>query len=107
MGIINKNYEFYKTPEYQDWFEKETYKSQAQIADRLSKIKLNGYFGDHKFLTDAIWELKWVNGRRLYYAYLAEINIILLLGGNKNGQSKDITRAKKIFKKYIENEDKK
>lgn len=107
MGIIKRKYVFYKTPEYQDWLEDETYKSQVQIADRLAKIQLDGYFGDHKFLCESIWELKWVNGRRLYYAYLPEINIVLLLGGNKNGQSKDITRAKKIFKKYIEYENKK
>jgi putative addiction module killer protein len=97
--MITKKYKFYKTDEYQEWLEQETYKSQTQIAERLLKIELEGYFGTHKYLSDNIWELKWVNGRRLYYAYFAEINIILLLGGNKNGQNKDITRAKKIFKK--------
>ncbi len=84
MIMLKKNYKFYKTREYQEWLEDETYKSQVQIADRLSKIQAEGYF-----------------------AYLAEINLVLLLGGNKNGQSKDITQAKKIFKKYIENENKK
>jgi hypothetical protein len=28
----------------------------------------------------------------------------LLLGGNKNGQDKDINQAKKIFKKYYNDE---
>lgn len=105
--IMKKNYKFHKTLEYQDWFETQTYKSQVQILDRLSKIQSEGYFGDHKPLPNEIWELKWLNGRRLYYAYLADIDLVLLLGGNKNGQSKDITKAKKIFKKYIEYEDKK
>jgi putative addiction module killer protein len=100
MVINKKKYIFFKTPEYQTWLEQETYKSQVQIADRLSKIQTESYFGDHKFLKEDVWELKWTNGRRLYYAYLHELNIILLLGGNKNGQSKDITKAKKIFKKY-------
>lgn len=104
---IAKKFKFYKTHEYQEWLEQETYKSQVQIADRLSKIQTEGYFGDHKYLSDNIWELKWINGRRLYYAYFAEINIILLLGGNKNGQNKDITKAKKIFKKQTELADKK
>ena len=101
MTIIKKGYKFFKTPEYQEWTAGETHKSQVQITDRLSKIQLDGYFGDHKSLGDDTWELKWINGRRLYYAYLAELNIVLLLGGNKNGQSKDITKAKKVFKKYI------
>jgi putative addiction module killer protein len=99
-----KNYKFYLTPEYQDWLEKESKKAQVQIETRLSNIILHRHFGDHKFLSDDIWELRWLNGRRLYYAYLAELNIVILLGGNKNGQSKDITKAKKIFKKYNENE---
>ena len=107
MVTLKKNYKFYKTREYQNWLEEETYKSRVQITDRLTKIQTEGYFGDHKPLVGDVWELKWINGRRLYYAYLAEINLVLLLGGNKNGQSKDITKAKKIFKKYIENENKK
>ena len=101
MAII-KNYKFYRSREYLDWLKREPHKVQVQIAERLSKVSLHGHFGDHKFLSDHIWELKWLNGRRLYYAYLAELDIVILLGGNKNGQSKDITKAKKIFKKYSE-----
>ena len=40
---------------------------------------------------------KWGIGRRVYYALIPEKNIILLLGGNKNGQDKDIAKAKKIL----------
>lgn len=107
MATLNKKYTLYRTCEFQDWLDEETLKSQAQIDDRLFKIRDEGYFGDHKYLSTGIWELKWVNGRRLYYAYLAELNLILLLGGNKNGQSKDIAKAKKIFKRHITDENKK
>ena len=93
-------YAIYKTPEYQEWFESQPLKAQVQIEDRLSKIEVEGYFGEHKFLSDGIWELKWKNGRRVYYAYIPEQNILLLFGGNKNGQSKDITQAKKNLRKH-------
>jgi putative addiction module killer protein len=46
-------------------------------------------------------ELRWKNGRRVYYAEIPERNILLLLGGNKNGQDKDIHQAKKLFDKYV------
>jgi len=46
-------------------------------------------------------ELKWKNGRRVYYADIPEKKILLLLGGNKNGQDKDIRQAKKIFNKHV------
>lgn len=105
IKIIPKFYQIYTTVEYEDWFQKETLKSQVQILSRLSKIELEGHFGDYKFLQNSIWELKWINGRRIYYAYQAQLHILLLLGGNKNGQSKDITKAKKIFRKYIEVQD--
>ena len=100
MSLIK--YKIYKTPEYQEWLEEQLAKAQVQIEDRLSKIETDGYFGTHKHLENSLWELKWLNGRRLYYVYIPEKQILLLLGGNKNGQSKDITKAKKIFKKHCD-----
>jgi putative addiction module killer protein len=95
----------FRTPEFIEWFERQTKKSQIQIDDRLSKIQHDEYFGDHRYVgTSAaqVWELKWKNGRRTYYAYLPENSILILLGGIKNAQTKDIEKAKRFFKKYIE-----
>ncbi len=103
--VLKKVYKLYKTPEYGAWLEQQTFKSQVQIADRLSKIELEGHFGNHKFLENNIWELKWENGRRIYYAYISSLDILVLLGGNKNGQNKDITQAKRIYRKNVETED--
>lgn len=50
-------------------------------------------------------ELRWKNGRRVYYAEIPEKQIILLLGGNKNGQDKDIRRAKRIFNKHVSSDE--
>jgi putative addiction module killer protein len=97
---IKKLYTLYITTEYKRWFNDQPKKSQAQIADRLKNIEFDGYFGNHKSLEGAICELKWVNGRRLYYTYLAGPDLLLLLGGNKSDQSKDIAHAKKILQKY-------
>lgn len=88
------------TSEYEKWIQKQSACDKVQIALRLSRIMEDGHFGVHKCLEDNVWELKWGNGWRVYYAYIPEKKILLLLGGNKNGQSKDVTRAKKIYKKY-------
>ena len=61
-------YEIYNTPEYEDWLADQPAKSQVQIRSRISHIQDDGYFGDHKEVTERIWELKWKNGRRVYYA---------------------------------------
>jgi putative addiction module killer protein len=102
---MKMRYTIVKTEEYEDWLAKETMKSRFQIAKRLEKIETEGHFGTiREDLGEGVCELKWVGGRRIYYAHIPEANILLLLGGNKNGQNQDITQAKKILKKYIENE---
>jgi putative addiction module killer protein len=97
-------YQIWRAPEFSNWFESETEKSKVQIDDRLSKIQDEGYFGIHKPVgdDDVVWELKWKNGRRVYYAIIPEKKVLILLGGNKNGQNKDIHKAESLFEKYTE-----
>lgn len=95
-------YKFFKTPEYIEWFEEQQNKAKVQINDRIFRIAEAGHFGICKKVEPDVWELKWANGRRVYYGYLAAYDILLLLGGNKNGQGKDIKQAKKALEKYAE-----
>ncbi len=100
-------YRILQTPEFSEWINNEPPRSQVQINKRLSMIKYEEYFGDHKSISfyekgelkDKVWELRWNDGRRIYYAYIPEKKILLLLGGNKNGQSKDVSKAKTIYLK--------
>ena len=98
-------YRISKDTKFDEWLDTQTARTKLQILKRLSKIELHGHFGDHKsvsdyetgYLKNAVWELRWDDGKRVYYAYIPEKRILLLLGGNKNGQDKDITQAKSIF----------
>jgi putative addiction module killer protein len=99
-GIMR--YTILKTENFNDWYNEETIKSQTQIDDRLWKIEDCGYFGVINDVGDDVSELKWKNGRRIYYVVIPDRNVLLLLGGNKNGQDYDIKKAKKIFRKYVE-----
>jgi putative addiction module killer protein len=94
-------YILFETDEYDDWLADETARSKLQIEDRLEKIRSEGYFGDQKLVRDRIWELCRANGRRVYYALVPPLQVLLLLGGNKNGQTKDINKAEKIYKEWI------
>ena len=94
-------YNIFRTDSYLDWFNREAQSSQYQIETRIGNIVREGYFGDRKKIDKVIWELRWKNGRRIYYACVPEKNILLILGGNKNGQTKDINRARKTFRKYV------
>ena len=100
-----KSYTIYNTPEYDEWLDEQTAKSQVQVRSRVANIQDEGHFGDHKEVGDGIYELRWKNGRRVYYAEIPEKEILLLLGGNKNGQDKDIRQAKKIFNKHVSSDE--
>jgi putative addiction module killer protein len=70
--------------------------TQGRIAIDRRVIRMElGNFGDHKFCHDGVWELRIDTGPgyRIYYA-VAETKVILLLcGGDKSTQNKDIERA--------------
>ncbi len=92
---------FYKIiyhPCYLAWYNKESTKSQDQIRERLLQIKLESHFGDHKRVDkpSGLYELRWKNGRRIYFVHRKELIVLLLLGGNKNGQDKDIRKARSL-----------
>ena len=69
-------YRLVLTEEFHEWLNNETPRSRYQIDARLAKIRLDGYFGNNKsvshdekgMLKDEIWELKFNDGRRIYYA---------------------------------------
>ena len=94
-----------RTPEYIEWYESQRPKEKAQIAKRLTNIEEHGHFGVTKDLGGFLSELKWINGRRVYYSIVEDDSgelSLLILGGNKNGQDSDIKKARKILKRYIE-----
>lgn len=98
-------YRVEETEEYVGWFKVQTIKEQAQIHARIARIRTEGYFGEAKKLAASLAELKWGNGRRIYFTLTKDADgniIILLLGGNKNSQEKDIRKAKSILKKLSE-----
>ena len=101
----DKSYTIYNALEYDEWLDEQPAKSQVQVRSRISHIQDDGHFGDHKELDDGIWELKWKNGRRVYYTLIPEKRVLLLLGGNKNGQDKDIRQAKSIFNKHVSSDE--
>lgn len=90
----------YASPEFNEWVEEQTEKSKAQIDARLKNIELYNYFGDHKSLGHELLELRWKNGRRVYYTLILKEELtIILLGGLKNAQQKDIKKARKILER--------
>jgi len=68
---------------------------------RIQRLENDGHFGDCKPVGDGIHELKisYTKGYRIYFKEKDGKIIILLIGGDKSTQQKDIEKAKEILKK--------
>ena len=75
-------------------------RSKAKILFRLQKLEKDEYFGDCEPVGEGIRELKiiYAKGYRVYFKELDGNIIILLIGGDKSTQQKDIEKAKAIWK---------
>jgi putative addiction module killer protein len=89
-----------QTQEFQRWLDAlRDQRAQVRIAARL-RLAEAGNLGDWKSVGGEISEMR-VNfgpGYRLYFARRGSILIVMLAGGDKSTQTKDIKRAQKILK---------
>ncbi|RXJ68284.1 hypothetical protein CRV08_08510 [Halarcobacter ebronensis] len=93
-------YKIRETEYFSKWLYKlKDIKAKVSILRRIERMK-NGNFGDYKSLGDELSELRFTLGAgyRVYYTIRDKEIIILLLGGDKSTQAKDIEKAKKVLK---------
>ncbi len=91
-----------KAVEFDKWLKKlKDLRAKAKILFRIQKVESDGHFGDCKPVGDGIRELKinYAKGYRVYFKEKDGKIILLLIGGDKSTQQKDIEKAKEIWKK--------
>ena len=73
------------------------------VRARLNRIRL-GNFGDCKSVGGGVEELRidFGPGYRVYYGREGSLLVILLCGGSKGTQARDILRAQKYWKEYLD-----
>ncbi len=84
-----------KTDEYRDWIDGlKDVNGRARILMRVDRL-IHGNPGSHRNLKHGVSELKvdYGPGYRIYYAKREERLLLLLAGGDKSTQAKDIVRA--------------
>jgi len=76
--------------------------ARAKVRVRLNRIRL-GNFGDCKNVGGGVSELRipYGPGYRVYFGRQSNTVVILLYGGHKKTQSKDIALAKKYWDDYL------
>ena len=88
-------YEIRKTDDFVRWLDNlGDRRGRAKILARLDRVA-EGNLGDTKPVGEGVAELRipFGPGYRMYYTKRRNIVVILLLGGDKSTQEKDIKRA--------------
>ena len=100
--------EIYRAPNghapYTEWFESiRDLKTRTQIQDRLDRIE-SGNLGDYRPVGSGVFELRFQfgPGYRIYFGQAGNTIVLLLCGGDKSSQDRDIKRAKAYWQEYKE-----
>jgi putative addiction module killer protein len=87
-----------QTEQFRDWLNGlRDRKARLRIDDRLKRLA-SGSAGDTKSVGDGVQELRlhFGPGYRVYYMWRDGVLIILLNGGDKGSQARDIAKAKRL-----------
>jgi putative addiction module killer protein len=93
-----------RTRDYADWIKTlKDFRAQARIADRIDRLAA-GNPGDVKPVGEGVSELRinYGPGYRVYFVRDGSIVYVLLCGGDKSTQDKDIRLAKKLAQQLKE-----
>ncbi len=73
-------------------------KARATIKVRIDRVE-RGNLGDCRSLGNGIFEIKirFGPGYRVYFGFLEQAIVVMLMGGSKKTQSQDIERAKNLW----------
>ena len=88
---------------YLEWLDTLDWKTQERILARVARMKF-GQFGDCKALDAGLYELRFFigPGYRVYFGQHKGKTILLLAGGDKSSQNRDIKKAKEYWNIYLE-----
>jgi putative addiction module killer protein len=88
---------------YAEWESSLSRDVQAIATTRLARLR-SGNFGDSKSVGSGIYELRiqYGPGYRIYYGKKGKRIVILLCGGDKSTQKKDIKKAKIFWEDCLE-----
>ncbi|WP_124376082.1 type II toxin-antitoxin system RelE/ParE family toxin [Pseudomonas synxantha] len=93
---------FKKSKPFQEWLDSlRSEAARARILARLKNAK-SGHFGDCEAIGNGVSEMRihYGPGYRVYFIRRDEVIYLLLIGGDKSTQKRDIQRAKQIAERF-------
>lgn len=87
---------------FRDWLNELDIAIRARVQARILRFE-TGNLGDHKEVGGGVWEarLDFGPGYRLYFGRSGREVVLLLTGGDKKSQAKDIKRARAFWLQYL------
>jgi putative addiction module killer protein len=87
---------------FRDWLGELDVAIRARIQVRIMRFE-TGNLGDHKSVGDGVWEARMTFGAgyRLYFGKDGDKIVVLLVGGDKASQTKDIKIARRYWNDYL------
>jgi putative addiction module killer protein len=103
---MEEKYKLKFTVNFSEWLEDLTSNHKARVIDRHMLVEKK-HLGENRYLREKVSELKFGNhgGLRVYYSIRNRNTVVLLLaGGDKGDQNKEIRKAIRLNKE-IKDED--
>jgi putative addiction module killer protein len=87
---------------FRQWLAELDQNTRARVQARVLRFEL-GNLGDHRQVGQGVWEarLDFGPGYRVYFGKSGQEVVLLLLGGDKSSQRKDIKRAQEYWATYL------
>ncbi len=89
-----------ETDQFSEWLDAlRDLKTKMRIIARINRARA-GNFGEYRVLDDGVCEMKidFGPGYRVYYAQEGLRVYLLLVGGDKSSQKKDVARAQEMWR---------
>ena len=102
-----KRIEYYQTPEgkepCREWLNQLDKTAQSRIDAYIKRAALGAAKNNIRSLGDGIFEIKIDHGPgfRVYFGEVGNVIILLLLGGDKSSQFRDIRKAKDFWMNHV------
>ena len=89
---------------YTEWLESQDRTTRNKIQTRIDRIGFAGNLGDYRSVGDGVFELRFRfgPGYRVYFGQIGNTIVLLLCGGDKSSQTRDIKQAKAYWQEYKE-----
>ena len=89
---------------FREWIKKLDKKHRASVFAFINRLAGGGSKKNVKAIGEGVFEIKVDRGPgfRVYFGELRNEIILLLLGGDKSSQAKDIAKAKEYWRNYVQ-----